>query len=103
MERVYSCEHPLTAQHIKNLLINENIQCIVKNEAVQSAVGEVPPIAAWPEIWIVDSQDKEKAKALIKSHVEAEASLSTEEWQCENCNETNDGNFNICWNCNSSK
>ena len=25
--------------------------------------------------------------------------ISNQEWQCENCKETNEGNFEICWNC----
>ena len=102
MERVYSCENPLIAQHIKNLLVNSEIDCFLKNEAVQSLAGEVPPIVTWPEVWIVNPADKQKAEALIQSMDSLESS-DQEEWKCGNCNEVNDGNFNICWNCNESK
>lgn len=100
MERVYSAENPLLAQHIKNLLLNDNIECLVKNENMQSLAGEVPPISAWPEVWIINSEDKERAEAIITN---SENSSDGEAWRCSRCDENNESNFQVCWKCSSSK
>ena len=102
MLKLYSCENPLTAGHLKNILENNGISCIIKNESLQSIAGEVPPIVAWPEIWICDSLQLEKAKSIINESVD-DSHASKTQWECSTCNEINEGQFAICWRCNGLK
>ncbi len=102
MEKVYSDESLMITHHVKNLLENQGINCILKNEAMQSVVGEVPPIVAWPEVWIVKQENKTEAELIVNDFIQSQKEQSNQpQWQCDKCNETNDGNFAICWNCNS--
>lgn len=101
MQKVYTSESALIASHIRNVLENNGIQCIVKNENLQSVIGEVPPIAAWPEVWVIKSSDLEKAQCLVKA-INQEAAGGGKTWNCEQCKETNEPNFRVCWSCGQS-
>ncbi|MCW8876157.1 MAG: DUF2007 domain-containing protein [Kangiellaceae bacterium] len=100
MEMVHTCENIVNANHIKNLLNAAKIDVIIKNSAIQGAVGEVPPMAAWPEVWVLDPASVEQAKKII---ADIEEDSEVQSWQCSSCDETNEGNFNLCWNCSEPK
>ena len=48
--------------HIRNLLENQGLVCITKNEHLTIASGEIPLNECWPEIWVADYSCYEKAK-----------------------------------------
>ena len=100
MEMVHTCESIVNANHIKNLLNAAEIEVVIKNSAIQGALGEVPPMAAWPEVWVLNPSLVEKAKAIIDTVKQAH---DLAPWLCSACNETNEGSFNICWNCSKPK
>ncbi|TQV89738.1 DUF2007 domain-containing protein [Aliikangiella coralliicola] len=102
MQKLYCCENPLTARHLKNILENNGISCLIRNESLHATAGEVPPILAWPEIWVNDSAQFEKAELLI-NEATRERNSSTEEWRCNNCNEVNERQFAICWKCSEMR
>ncbi|ODN42846.1 putative signal transducing protein [Piscirickettsia litoralis] len=63
MEKIYSCFDIITINLYKSLLESENIPCIIRNE-FPPAAGEVPAAQAYPELWLINSEDKIQAKKL---------------------------------------
>ena len=52
------------------------------------------------ELWVKNPNDYEKAVSLIKRKFEGQTNKPS--WICSECKEENEGNFNLCWNCQSS-
>ena len=98
MQLVYTHENRILVGNIKNILEGHRIEVLLKNEFAQSAVGELPPIDAWLELWIIDDRDYDNAKRLID---EALAGADGPDWQCRQCGETNGALFEVCWQCQS--
>ena len=94
-EKVFSHENRLVATNIKNILEINNISVMLKNEFAASAIGEISPFDTWVEVWVKNSLDLSKAKAIIEEAV----SPKGKDWYCANCGEINGAAFQICWNC----
>lgn len=97
MLKIYWHHDRFRIWQVKSLLEDSGIQCFIKNEFAIGGVGELSPLDSLPEVWLVDDEWAEKAKQLI-------AQLDTKPndsgpWRCGQCNEVNDANFEICWQC----
>lgn len=97
MKKLDSTESLVTINHWKNILESEGIACELRNEHLGSVLGEVPFIEVWPELWIVNDLDFDRAKQLLSA--DAAAEVPTEAWTCKKCGEINEGQFAACWNC----
>ena len=96
MKKIYLAENLVDAGLMKGLLENQGIECLVKNQSLAGALGELPPLECWPEIWIADESDYQRAEQIIHN---AQAPAETAgDWPCE-CGETIEGQFTSCWNC----
>ena len=98
MKRIYSEPNPIFIHQLKDLLAEKGITTIIKNEFLSGGVGELPPIEVWPELWIVDIEDKVPAKRLVDEFLQSTKS-KPQSWQCKSCGEEIEGHFNLCWNC----
>jgi len=98
MKRVFSAETLPVVAHIKNLLEAEGIECVLKNENIGSVMGEVPFFEIWPEVWVRDDLDVERANAVIERH-HNEAAVEGPRWACRHCGADNDPQFGACWQC----
>ena len=96
MKKLTSAESLITINHYKNLLASEGIPTEVRNQHLGSIMGEVPFFETWPQLWVVNDLDYDRAKQLIDT-VDAES--PAESWKCEHCGESNEGQFAACWNC----
>lgn len=96
MKKIYSNENNFIVHNVKNLVEGYGIDVFMKNEFVQGAIGEVPSIAAWPELWVVDDNDFDKARDIVNA---AQHNANTVDWICNHCAEANDASFDVCWNC----
>lgn len=81
----------------RGLLAQEGIQCLVKNERLFSAVGEIPFIECLPELWVVDDEVMPHARLLLDGWLKAES--QGQAWICPNCGERCGEQFELCWNC----
>lgn len=97
MKMVYTNENHFLANNAKNIIESVGIVTFLKNEFAQGAVGEVAAFDCWPEVWVVDDSDFERAKAAI---AESDKPRSMHDWICNHCLEKNDASFEICWQCN---
>ena len=96
MKLVYSNENLFLVHNVKNLIEAQAINTFLKNEFAQGAVGELSAFDSWPEVWIINDSDFDRAVEIVKL---SQSSNNAADWICKNCSEKNDPSFEICWNC----
>lgn len=97
MKKLTSSESLITINHFKNVLASEGIPSRIKNEHLGSIVGEMPFVEVWPELWVTNDLDLDRARQLIDAAIADESPHAA--WQCRKCGEENEGQFAACWNC----
>jgi len=97
MKKVTASESLITINHYKNLLESEGIATRLKNEHLGSIVGEMPFVEVWPELWVINDLDYDRAKQLIVAAISDESPKTP--WKCSKCGEESEGQFAACWNC----
>ena len=102
MKRIYSSQNRFTVGRIKAVLDNEKIICFVKNEFLSGAMGEIPPIECWLEIWVARDSQYERALKVLEAHLSNEGATGPD-WTCLRCGETHEHQFSECWNCGTSQ
>ncbi|MGB5446089.1 MAG: DUF2007 domain-containing protein [Psychromonas sp.] len=100
MKLVYSNESHFLVSNIQNLIEAQGINTFLKNEFAQGAVGEISVFDSWPEVWVIDDADFDRAVEIVKA---SQSSSLGADWICQNCSEINDASFEICWNCQREK
>jgi hypothetical protein len=100
MKLVYTHENKILVDNAKNLLTQNSIDSILRNQFSASAIGDLAPISAWPELWVVNDNDLAQAKELIASLAK---DADAPEWQCSKCKELNEPAFESCWSCQTDK
>ena len=101
MKKLTSSESLVTINHYKNLLESEGIPCQIRNEYLGGIAGEMPLQEIWPELWIINDIDYDRAKQLIDNAIADESPHA--DWKCRKCGEENEGQFAACWNCGTSQ
>ncbi|MEL0629514.1 DUF2007 domain-containing protein [Psychromonas aquatilis] len=96
MKLVYTHENQFLVSNIKNIIEAEGIATFLKNEFAKGAMGEVSTFDCWPEVWVYEDADFEKAKSIVAL---SQSTKLNAEWVCEHCNEKNDAAFEVCWSC----
>jgi len=96
MKKLTSAESLITINHYKNLLASEGIPTEIRNQHLGSIMGEIPFFETWPQLWVINDLDFDRATQLIEA-VDAESPRAS--WTCAKCNEENEGQFAACWNC----
>jgi len=99
MKKLTSADSIITINHFKNLLESEGIPCQIRNEHLGSIMGEMPFVETWPELWIFNDLDFDRATQLITA-VDSESPSAP--WRCKQCGEENEGQFAACWHCGTS-
>ncbi len=84
------------------LLEQHEIGAVVRNAQLASAVGEIPPIEAWAELWVVREEHFDRAKELVTAVV-SENGPTLPQWVCTGCGETVEGQFSDCWACGQAR
>ena len=100
MKKLTSSESLITINHFKNVLECEGIACRIKNEHLGSIVGEMPFVEVWPELWVMNDLDHDRAKQLIDAAISDESPQTS--WKCSKCGEENEGQFAACWSCGTN-
>ena len=100
MKKLTSAASTITIHHYRNLLEAEGIPCEIRNEHLGSVLGEIPFGETWPQLWVVNDLDYDRAEQLISAQsLDESPSLP---WKCGGCGEENEGQFAACWNCGTS-
>ena len=96
MKKVYTHENRFFVSNAKNIVDGAGIQTLLKNEYAAGACGDLAPIDAWMELWVVNERDEHRAKELID---EAFNDSREGTWICPHCQEKNPAAFDFCWAC----
>ena len=97
MRRVHVSESLLEVAHLRNLLECAGIACFVRNERLGGAVGEIPFLECWPELWVCEPGQALRARGLIEEALRPRTDRNP--WVCPRCGEHIDGQFSECWRC----
>jgi hypothetical protein len=83
---------------VKGLLDEASIPCMIRNEQLAMALGELAPSDCSPEVWILNDEDYPKAREIVEALRNARAEPH-DAWVCSDCGEAIEGQFTSCWNC----
>ena len=97
MKRVYSSHNLVLAHHARNLLEAEGIETQLRNQALSSAMGELPPAECEAEVWVVNEEDAPRALGVLRRPAPAGP-----DWQCV-CGEKSGAQFTQCWSCGADR
>jgi hypothetical protein len=89
-------ERPMAAM-LKDILVQEGIECILRNDQLASAIGEIPFIECLPELWVIDDEVYPRARTLLNAWLKAPPEGPV--WLCPQCHERCDAHFGACWSC----
>ncbi|MFQ5470714.1 MAG: putative signal transducing protein [Gammaproteobacteria bacterium] len=98
MKRIYAAADLPEARLVLGLLLQQGIDAEIFNENAQGGVGEIPFTHAYPEIWLKNEADSDKAKLIIKTYEICSPDLNL--IVCKHCGAESPENFSICWQCN---
>lgn len=101
MKKVTSSQSLVTISHYRNLLHSEGIPSFIRNEYLGAIVGEMPFEEVWPELWVRNDLDHDRALQLIDGATIASES-PVQPWSCRRCGTENEGQFAACWNCGAN-
>lgn len=96
MKLIYTHENRLLVNNAQNILENSGIEVTLKNEFAGGGSGDLSFLSTWLEAWVVNDEDYDMAMEIIRISL---SNNNTKDWVCDNCNETNDASFDLCWNC----
>jgi len=68
MHKIYTSPDRLTVFHFKNILESYHIDCVIKNEFLAGAAGELPPNECWPELWVKHANEYSKALEILEKN-----------------------------------
>ncbi|WP_455198671.1 putative signal transducing protein [Kaarinaea lacus] len=97
MFKIYSAGNIQDAYLLHGLLLDAGIESRVLNEYAQGGVGEIPFTQAYPEIWLVDELDTDRARKIIRQF--EQQGNTGEDIYCTQCHEKNPETFETCWHC----
>lgn len=99
MRKVHTAESVIDIAHLRNVLEQAGIACYVRNERLGGAIGEIPFVECWPELWVLRNGDALRARGLIDAATAVNAAHP--DWICAACGERVEGQFDACWNCSA--
>lgn len=97
---VQCCASLPDAAHVCNLLRASGIDATLRNECLVGALGDIPLPETWPQVWVEDARDLERARAVFRSLRRPAESPS---WTCRGCDEWLEGQFTACWRCGATR
>jgi hypothetical protein len=98
MKRVYSAASLLQVAHARNVLIMAGIDSELRNQYLAGALGDLPMLETWPQLWVEDALEPAALRALAVSSAPAKG----EPWTCAQCGEQLEPQFMTCWRCGAA-
>ena len=100
MIKVFQTITEVEASIVKSVFLENGIEATIKNQNITNIAGEVPFTESYTEIWVDDGIDYEEIKNILARYQNVkEATFEQATWCCPSCNEENDNNFEVCWQC----
>jgi hypothetical protein len=95
VKRVFRAASLLQVAHARNVLIAAGIESELRNQYLAGALGDLPMLETWPQVWVEDALESAALRALEK----AAAAPSGAPWVCAHCGEQLEPQFTTCWRC----
>lgn len=83
MKRVFRAASLIQVAHARNVLLTAGIQSELRNQYLAGALGDLPMLETWPQLYVDDSDEQPALRALARAAT-APAGAS---WICEQCAE----------------
>jgi ribosomal protein L40E len=77
------------------MLITAGIQCELRNQYLAGAMGDLPMMETWPQLYVDDADEQFALSVLAR----AAAAPSGAAWVCADCGEKLEPQFTQCWRC----
>lgn len=98
MKRVFRAASLLQVAHARNVLIAAGIDSELRNQYLAGALGDLPMLETWPQLWVEDSFESAALRALEK----AATAPAGAAWICPDCGEALEPQFTSCWRCGTA-
>jgi len=95
VKRVYRAASLLQVAHARNVLITAGIRCELRNQYLAGAMGDLPMMETWPQLY-VDDADESYALSVLARAASAQTGAP---WICDECKEQLEPQFTCCWRC----
>ena len=95
MKRVFRAASLLQVAHARNVLIMAGIRCELRNQYLAGAMGDLPMMETWPQLYVDDEDERLALGALAR----AAAATAGMPWTCATCGEQSEPQFTQCWRC----
>jgi hypothetical protein len=105
MKKLYTARDAMEAHFLRQLLQQEGIPAEVLGENLSIARGELPLTAeTLPSVW-VRSEHAERAVRVVAQMLSQASGgdAAGDPWTCPGCGEAIEGQFDICWNCQTPR
>ncbi len=89
----------LLAGMFRDLLAQEGVECLLRNDQLATALGEIPFTECYPELWVVDEETYPRAKLLLTALLKKQDTAAAKPWICSGCGESCEAHFSVCWSC----
>lgn len=99
MKRVYRAASLLQVAHARNVLITAGVECELRNIHLAGAMGELPMMETWPQLYVNDADERYALSILARASQAAPGAP----WVCEECREMLEPQFTCCWRCGQER
>ncbi|CAH0525584.1 DUF2007 domain-containing protein [Vibrio hippocampi] len=99
--KIFIANSPAEAHIAHQQLVSQGIQSEVRGESLYGLRGEVPfDESTLPYVWLIDTRRAPEAKRTIENwQINLSNAGEGLMWLCQACEEENEAQFDICWNC----
>jgi len=102
MKKIFEHIEYARVGHYQSILESAGLRVHVKNLCASIATGELPFTQMYPELWVVDDSDYQRALDILRPYHLHEFPIGAD-WRCPECGEEVAGTFEECWNCQSPR
>jgi hypothetical protein len=95
VKRVFRAATLLQVAHARNILLSAGIDSELRNQYLAGALGELPMLETWPQLFVEDVDELRALRALR----EAAAPPAGVARVCGVCGERLEPQFTNCWRC----
>jgi Putative prokaryotic signal transducing protein len=97
VKRVFRAASLLQVAHARNVLTAAGIDSELRNQYLAGALGDLPMLETWPQLWVEDPFEPAALRALER----AATAPAGAPWTCGQCGEQLEPQFTTCWRCGS--
>lgn len=102
MKKVFVSQNLIDVEMRKEHLEQAGIRCIVKNQRSSGLAEEIPFTEVFPELWVIQDEDCDRARQLLEEDLRALPS-NQDTWVCAGCGERHESQFAECWKCGQER